>query len=140
MYTRFLGKEVRVHEKMAIKLNAAQKDIQALSENNPQVKLWINSIEQMSGYQWRQRAGGGGMSNHAWGGAIDIDPKLNVYRAEGIGESNRYDPRYNQIPREVVEKMKDHGFRWGGDWERPYDAMHFDLGTKETLNSMGVNV
>ena len=40
----------------------------------------------------------------------------------------------NSIPPEVVEIMKDVGFRWGGDWQGPADPMHFELAANPFTN------
>ena len=57
--------------------------------------------------------GGGGISQHTWGVAIDLNARANPY-----GERSRQDPR-------LVRVMTRHGFAWGGRWPTP-DAMHFE--------------
>jgi D-alanyl-D-alanine carboxypeptidase len=65
----------------------------------------------------RMNAGGGGISAHAWGIAIDINAATNPYLRE---------PHMNP---EVVQAFTDSGFTWGGTFTNPGpDGMHFSLG------------
>ena len=57
--------------------------------------------------------GSGGISQHTWGVAIDLNARANPY-----GARSRQDPR-------LVRVMRRHGFAWGGRWPTP-DAMHFE--------------
>ncbi len=56
---------------------------------------------------------GNSLSHHAWGTAIDINPRRNAY-----DETPHQDPR-------VVEIFARWGFTWGGRWLVP-DGMHFE--------------
>ncbi|MFL5282834.1 MAG: M15 family metallopeptidase [Rhodopila sp.] len=71
-------------------------------------------------YACRTVAGTGQTSVHAWGAAIDINPKFSDYWhwRHGAGYQNR-------IPAEIVAAFERHGFIWGGRWAH-YDTMHFE--------------
>jgi len=58
----------------------------------------------------------GKYSSHMFGIAIDINPTSNPYTTPV--SKMKYD-----IPKEVIEIFRKHGFRWGGDYG---DAMHFE--------------
>jgi hypothetical protein len=78
--------------------------------------LW-DSLETFDGvYNDRTVTGSQKISTHAWGIAIDLNAATNR-----VGMIPRID-------REVVAIFKDHGFVWGGDWNRP-DGMHFQYAT-----------
>jgi hypothetical protein len=53
-------------------------------------------------------------SNHAFGLAIDINSLTNGYNSKG------------DMPREVIQRARKSGFRWGGDFSTP-DPMHFEV-------------
>jgi hypothetical protein len=70
------------------------------------------------GYACRAIAGTNQPSNHSWGTAVDINAPVNPRRR----------PLTTNIPREVRELWKIHGFRWGGDYTTSTpDAMHFEF-------------
>ncbi|GEM_PF-1102368 len=80
-----------------------------------------------------------GLSNHAFGKAIDINPLYNPYiwwDSEGEQhcepeESRPYADRnflhaYKLEEHDLcVRLFKEHGFKWGGDWKWEKDYMHF---------------
>jgi hypothetical protein len=71
-------------------------------------------------YACRAVADTGQRSMHAWGAAIDINPKYADYWywRRGAGYENR-------IPAGIVAAFERHGFIWGGRWAH-YDTMHFE--------------
>jgi hypothetical protein len=54
-------------------------------------------------------------SNHSWGLAIDIDATQFP-----LGSRKR-------LPEWIVEKFREHGFEYGGNWRRRPDPMHFEF-------------
>ena len=66
------------------------------------------------GYNPRKVAGTKVWSTHAWGLAIDINALAN--RRGGQGD----------IPPEIVDLWRNHGFIWGGDWAYT-DCMHLEF-------------
>ncbi|MFL6796467.1 MAG: M15 family metallopeptidase [Xanthobacteraceae bacterium] len=86
----------------------------------------------------RQVAGGGGISLHAYGVAIDVNPVQNPYVARFAGRVkvappagarflNRKDVRPG-MAESVTDVFAEHGFvEWGGAWHQP-DYQHFQVG------------
>lgn len=58
---------------------------------------------------------GAGLSKHAYGLAIDINPLTNQPGTKG------------DIPRDWVAAFEVHGFGWGGNWRQIKDPMHFQF-------------
>jgi D-alanyl-D-alanine carboxypeptidase len=91
-----------------------------------------------SAFNVRQVAGGGGLSLHAFGAAIDLNPFQNPY-VTYFGGRLRIDPpsatafvsRKELRPgmaEAVVDVFAEHGFvEWGGRW-RTADYQHFQVG------------
>jgi|GEM_PF-4202108 len=92
-----------------------------------------------SAFCWREIAGGGGMSLHSYGVAVDINPLLNPYmRLSDDGsqivlpaEGEKYLDRSQRLPGMIVEgdacyeAFASHGWEWGGDWTGMKDYQHF---------------
>ncbi|NLO04718.1 MAG: hypothetical protein GX131_02695 [candidate division WS1 bacterium] len=97
-------------------------------------------IHEVIGYDYRTIAGGGGrMSWHAAGRAIDInraqnpmirDGQYTVHPDEPPYEPKQWrpgeDPLSITADGSVVRAFKRHGWRWGGDWTSSKDYQHFD--------------
>lgn len=70
------------------------------------------------GYACRPIAGTSTPSNHSWGTAVDINAPQNPRRR----------PLTTDIPQDVSNLWKAHGFRWGGDYRvSTPDPMHFEF-------------
>lgn len=85
--------------------------------------------------------GSGFLSVHAYGLALDINPKQNPYVQqvkgqyeevkvipdEGVNYLNRSNQRQGMVE-EIVSIFSKHGFRvWGGKWNDPIDWQHFQV-------------
>jgi hypothetical protein len=99
-----------------------------------------------SAFNNRQLTGGGPPSLHAYGLAIDINPRQNPYvelgedgmarfsPPAGIAYANRLAIRPGKPARpgmaeQVVGLFAEYGFTiWGGYWDTPLDYQHFQLG------------
>ena len=88
-----------------------------------------------SAFNFRMITNGSTPSNHAYGLAIDINPKINPYvYANKVLPANGedYTDRGQEIPgmitaeSEVCEIFKKYGWSWGGDWNQPKDYQHFE--------------
>lgn len=92
-----------------------------------------------SAFCYRQIFGGSGLSNHAKGCAIDINPMENPYVSYSNGEpvwfpeySKDYIERKPSEPHVITDEdlcyeiFTEYGFTWGGDWETPKDYQHFE--------------
>ena len=110
LVTTFMGKSLRWHKWALVPLKKVEADIVASG-----VKYNFNI---MYTYSNRNIVGSKTKSMHAWPLAIDINPAQNPYRQNG--------PLITNLPSEVISAFKRHGFRWGGNWKRPVDPMHFE--------------
>ncbi|MBS6195638.1 MAG: M15 family metallopeptidase [Clostridiales bacterium] len=99
------------------------------------------SIEEnnTSGFNYREITGGGSLSRHAYGCAIDINPQQNPYVWYSGGEkrwthsnASPYIDRSSGDPHVIVEGdicysiFEKYGFSWGGNWSDPIDYQHFE--------------
>lgn len=87
-----------------------------------------------SGFCFRTISRGSGLSKHALGLAIDINPVQNPYIVKGnvlpeAGKSylDRTDLRPGMIarPSPVIDAFEAIGWEWGGDWSEIHDYHHF---------------
>lgn len=96
-------------------------------------------VNNTSAFCYRQITGGGRLSNHAYGRAIDLNPQQNPYVSYSSGSpkwahsnANDYIARDTGLPHVIThddlayQVFTKHGFRWGGDWNNPKDYQHFD--------------
>lgn len=90
-----------------------------------------------SAFNCRGIPGSNHWSQHAFGRAIDINPRLNpcVYAVGAFQPRNaadyldrsRTDPGLFHVGDPAVRVFTDRGWRWGGDWTSPIDYQHFEL-------------
>lgn len=89
------------------------------------------AVNNTSAFNYREKTGGGTLSKHAYGFAIDINPQLNpyikgdvvlppgsVYNADQPGTLSEGHP--------VVQTFLNLGWTWGGHWETLKDYQHFE--------------
>jgi hypothetical protein len=70
-------------------------------------------IGSVGGYNMRGKVGGGGLSMHAYGAAVDVNPGRNPFGG-----------RTTDFPADVESMAWKHGLSWGG---RFGDPMHFEI-------------
>lgn len=103
------------HKKAAPALSAALNDIWQYVGRD-QGKLDHDGVSSTAGtYCCRKIRGSDRWSNHAFGGAIDLDAEHNGFFA-GKGT----------IPQYVIDAFDRVGFRWGGNYKGRTDPMHFE--------------
>ncbi len=102
-----------------------------------------------SGFNGRALTVGNSWSLHAYGAAIDINPKQNPFvsfdKAERVTVTpagsahlflNRYSDRPGKLHRkgmaeDVIDIFAENGFiSWGGYWDSPIDYQHFEIGSR----------
>jgi hypothetical protein len=95
-----------------------------------------------SAFNDRPITGGGAVSLHAYGLAIDINPLQNPYVRRDAQGRLAYSPPAGHAfgeriagragsSEQVVELFARHGFlTWGGDWKKPIDYQHFQVSRK----------
>lgn len=72
------------------------------------------------------------LSNHSFGKAVDINPRMNpVFYSDGTMEpsnGNRDTTISGTFHKDhpIVKEFKKRGWRWGGDWNSLKDYHHFD--------------
>ena len=84
-----------------------------------------------SAFNYRLIAGTDKISNHGYGRAIDINPAVNPYFADGWTSPpwGVYDPA---VPGTIVDGdfivtfLLQRGWKWGGHWEKVKDYQHFE--------------
>lgn len=106
------GQEITVNQLLPPYLDNIQKEVNA-------AKTGYN-FNTIYAYNNRSKIGGYGKSLHSWGIAIDINPDSNPY------ERGNYGPPTTDIPGQIIDIFKKHGFAWGGDWPGERDPMHFE--------------
>ncbi|MDR0487090.1 MAG: M15 family metallopeptidase [Treponema sp.] len=128
-----LGKSANVHHAILEDLSLVEKRILSLAKTSTEVQSWINGIDTLDGWSWRNIADTQTRSFHAYGAAVDILPKSlggkETYwiwaarkRPEwwNISYSERFHP-----PVAVIKAFESYGFIWGGKWLF-FDTMHFE--------------
>lgn len=110
-------------EKMKVISNYNNSDEDSMNDNNT------------SAFNFRTIVNGTTLSNHSYGLAIDINPKLNPYitanavlpenGAEFVDRS-QYAKGMIKKGEAVCEIFSKYGWTWGGDWENPKDYQHFE--------------
>ncbi len=141
----FLGKHVRVHEKIVAPLARVEAGIKALAQKDATVAEFIRTLGSVDGYYWRQIRDTAGKSFHSMGLAIDLLPRnwqskivyWNWEKNKGneqwmlIPLSERWMP-----PESVVRMFEHEGFIWGGKWP-VWDNMHFEYRPELLAGRMG---
>jgi len=130
---RFLGKSVNVHYLIMENLALVEEQIRASAKTDPQVQTWVNGINTLEGWTWRNIAQTQSRSFHAYGLAVDILPKslggketywLWAAKKKPEWWNISYNERY-QPPAAVIKAFETYGFVWGGKWIF-FDTMHFE--------------
>ena len=84
-----------------------------------------------SAFNYREITGGGRLSNHAYGRAIDINTLLNPYIKGNLilPHGATYDPQVAgtfTAGSPMVREFERLGWTWGGTWKSPTDYQHFE--------------
>lgn len=89
-----------------------------------------------SGFNYREITGGGRLSNHAYGRAIDINTFLNPYIKGSIvlPHGAKYDANVAgtfTANHPIVRAFVELGWTWGGNWTSRPDYQHFEKPLKK---------
>lgn len=106
------GHDVTVNQIITPYLDNVQKEVVAL-------KTGYN-FDNVQTYNSRSKRGGGGLSLHSYGIALDINPSANPQQGGARSEIQ------TDIPASIIEVFRKNGFQWGGDWIGEADPMHFE--------------
>jgi muramidase (phage lysozyme) len=103
------GQGLQVHKEAASAFSGFLADLEATGY----------VIKKVGGYNYRTKNGGAeGLSEHAFGNAIDIN-----WFEDGNGFSQEL---VTNLPANVSQMAAKWGLSWGGDWKGKKDAMHFE--------------
>lgn len=129
----FLGKPVRIHQRLKEPLRRVEERINAAAVTNPAIKPFVAEISQLDAYYWRLIAGTNRKSFHSLGIAVDILPKNLKGKAIYWSWTKDKNPDWMLTPladrwmppQAVIDIFEDEGFIWGGKWGI-WDNMHFE--------------
>lgn len=143
-YWSFDGREhtgqLVIHEDLAEEVKAIFADIKEarfpIEKMTPISKYAWSDEDSMadnnsSSFNYRSVQGWSRLSEHAYGRAIDINPRLNPYVKDGFSlpAGAIYSP---EVPGTitsdgpVVAAFRKHGWKWGGRWRKLKDWQHFE--------------
>jgi hypothetical protein len=88
------------------------------------------AADNTSAFNCRAITGGTGWSIHAYGLAIDLNPRENPYVSGGTvlppgASTDRTAPATGLVTPAVVAAFARRGWTWGGNWTGPIDYQHF---------------
>jgi hypothetical protein len=130
---RFLGRDMLVHYAIMEELALVEERIQREAQTSVQVRQWINELNTISAWNWRDIADTQNRSFHAYGAALDLLPKSQRgFQTYWLWTSQAY-PEWWAVPYEkrlhppeaVIKAFEAYGFVWGGKWLF-FDTMHFE--------------
>lgn len=134
MKTLYLfGFQMNIHRELLEDVARVEERAWEAAEHDEELKAYIDSIGQVTGYNWRRISGTSTRSMHSYGIAIDILPRSysqgQVYwlwaRNSGLPwYALPYEQR-DMPPMSLVRIFEEAGFVWGGKW-RSFDTMHFE--------------
>ncbi|WP_428429546.1 phage tail length tape measure family protein [Pararhizobium sp.] len=102
------GLKAKVSSEYAPRFQGLLNDLEAAGYN-------VSSLGE-GGYSYRKVKGTDNLSKHAFGEALDINPRQNPW-------SNNFQ---SDLPANVNDLAKKNGLTWGGTWNKP-DTMHFQV-------------
>jgi hypothetical protein len=145
---RFLNRNVLVHYAIMEELALVEERILEEAKTDPQVQQWINKLDTLAGWNWRDIADTQSRSFHAYGVALDLLPASRggletywLWTARNIPEwwAVPYEKRLHP-PQGVIKAFESCGFIWGGKWLF-FDTMHFEYRPEILiLNGMPISV
>jgi len=127
------GHPVVVHYSILEELSLAEARVIEEARTNAEVQRWIDGIQSVDGWNWRNIAATESRSYHAYGAAVDFIPTL----TRGLATYWQWTAEYNSEwwavpysqrlhpPTAVIKAFEAYGFVWGGKWLY-YDTMHFE--------------
>lgn len=129
---RFLGKNTMIHYAILEELALVEERLNELAQSNTGVRQWIASVATVTGWNWRTIAETESRSFHAYGAAIDVQPKSTTLETYWLWTSKSI-PEWWTVPYSrrlhppdpVIKAFEAYGFIWGGKWLN-FDTMHFE--------------
>jgi len=144
---RYLSFDGKVHQGQLVLHKGLVEDVQHLFHSLLAAQFPLEKCVPIVAYDWDDEAsmrdnncsafcyrpimGTDRLSNHSFGTALDLNPRLNPYFARDgkvYPEGATYDPSVMgtiTATSDVVALFKALGWEWGGDWESVKDFQHF---------------
>jgi hypothetical protein len=92
-------------------------------------------VDNTSAFNCRPATGSTNWSNHAYGQAVDVNPRENPYVTAGGGTAHQNAKKFTKRPMKgkgvinpgdkVVKAFASVGWGWGGSWSGTKDLQHF---------------
>ncbi len=131
--TWFLGRQLTIHRSLLSVLASVEREVRFFAKEDPELAAYIESIDTVSGYNYREIANTKSLSYHSYGAAIDLLPdyyeqKYPYWLWASNVVDDWYDLPYEQrymLPQSLVDIFERHGFLWGGKWLL-FDTIHFE--------------
>jgi hypothetical protein len=122
----WFGTRLRVHRRAAAALARVRGRIETAIGGDPALRPLLDRPG--GSYVNRRIAGTERLSAHAFGIAIDLDPKRSEYWRwnRDFAKAVKSSPFARPIPAAIVAAFEAEGFIWGGRWYH-YDTMHFEF-------------
>jgi hypothetical protein len=129
----FLGHHTRVHPWLVKPLQQVNRRIMKHVAIDPEVEAFVNGLDSVHGFNWRNIAGTVRRSYHAYGMAVDLEPRSygglwSYWRWASENRVEWWDLPLHQrwhVPRPVIDAFEENGFVWGGKWLQ-FDNIHFE--------------
>ena len=131
-----LVKDIKVVFKLALKEKFPIRSVIPISDRRFRKNgRWDDDLSMAannsSGFNYREKTGGGSLSNHAYGRAVDLNTFQNPYiKGNTILPPNaKYDPTAGGTftkENPIVKAFLQRGWAWGGNWTSPIDYQHFE--------------
>ena len=139
------GNPVNVHRDLLEDLSQVEERLLEEAQSDRELAAYIDSINSIAGYSWRNIASSSNRSMHAYGIAVDFLPRSysqdQVYwlwaRESGLTWYNLPYEKRSMPPLSFVYAFEDAGFIWGGKWLY-FDTIHFEY-RPEILLINGMN-
>jgi len=126
----FLKHQALVHYSILEDLSLVEERILAAAKTDPRVRAWINNIDAIFTWSWRNIESTQSRSFHAYGAAVDVLPRaLGSKQIYWLWAGSRwwnisYEGRHHP-PDPVIQAFESYGFIWGGKWLF-FDTIHFE--------------
>ncbi len=119
----FLGQRLRVHALVRKAVQAVEKRLRVLLRSRPELRGQLLPLG--GGYARRNIAGTDRTSAHAYGIAVDINPRRSAYWRWSKSAGGKAVPTPAIPDQAIVDAFEAEGFIWGGRWYH-FDTMHFE--------------
>ncbi len=132
-YINFLKFRFEVHRDLIPRFKAAEREILAEAEKDPDLRDFISSLSEAGSFNWRRANGSRSRSYHSYGIAVDFNPASFGNRQVFWDWSRKFNKEWYSIPysrrwmvnEKFVSAFEKQGFVWGGKWLF-FDNMHFE--------------